>query len=474
MKTKLLCFGLILIMVFSMTSCEKSNVEKSEPTSEMPTTSNEAPNTVPTNASTEEATNQNAKSALLSDLDEENDRLLKELKNKNCLFEFGKKLYPAEKIFDIVELDLPEKINDHYWRQTGIIDDETLIVNLIEKNPRYGPFSTMTTESGIYNFVNDEYETVYKLDTNMDPYVYGIYPLENKKEFVVLDGIYLSPVTANIAYFYVNIETGELRLLTSLNYEEFSFMLSPSLIGRDLYYNRKTNKDSYALMKLNIDSGEEEQIDNYGVLPRAYNGSVAYISMDTNNHTATIKGTDFFKTWIQNDPRLEGLSSPHGSLAAHQNSKDFFILTKTTDTEELIENVKELFEDYDESYYPLFTVKKYNANNPEGELIFMGRGSVNGMSLHVDALNYNGRLLSWYTCRNEIPLVYDNELDVLLYFSDIEVGSSKNIFTDLSKSDYSGYIVASKDYEEVENETWETRFKRKKHIIYFKVKDEYK
>lgn len=51
-------------------------------TSEMPTTSNEAPNTVPTNAGYRRATNQNAKSALLSDLDEENDRLLKELKNK--------------------------------------------------------------------------------------------------------------------------------------------------------------------------------------------------------------------------------------------------------------------------------------------------------------------------------------------------------------------------------------------------------
>lgn len=82
-------------------------------------------------------------------------------------------------------------------------------------------------------------------------------------------------------------------------------------------------------------SAKQEQIDNYGVLPRAYNGSVAYISMDTNNHTAkVIKGTDSFKFGFK-DPRLEGLSSPHGSLS-HQNSKDFFILTKTTDTEELV------------------------------------------------------------------------------------------------------------------------------------------
>lgn len=465
MKTKLLCFGLILVMVFSMASCEKANDTTTEPTGDMTTTSNTAPDTEPTTL--------NANSTLLPDLDEENERLLRELKSKDCLFGFEKKLYPAEKILDMVELDLPEKINDHYWYAWDIVDDENLIIELMERDPRYDSLVTMYTEYGIYNLVKDEYKTIYKFDTTKDVYAKGITPLNNK-EFVVIFSSYESAAVGRVSYYYVNTDTDELRLLTELSYDEYSYLSTRNVIGRDLYYNRIIpSTDSYALMKLNIDSGEEEQIDNYGVMPYAYNGSVAYVSMDTKKHTATIKGTDFSKTWIQNDDKIEALSSPIGAFAAHQNSEDIFILTKTRDTDELLENVKAVSEGASLYDYALYTLKKHNADNPEGELIIKGRGSLDGVLFFIRDLKYNGRFVSWYTGGSDVVLIYDNKLDVLLYFSDIDIGSLKVNSPHLSKSDSSGYIVTKLDYNYDENATWEENVNVKKHIIFFKVKDEY-
>lgn len=40
-----------------------------------------------------------------------------------------------------------------------------------------------------------------------------------------------------VSYYYVNTDTDELRLLTELSYDEYSYLSTRNVIGRDLYYN---------------------------------------------------------------------------------------------------------------------------------------------------------------------------------------------------------------------------------------------
>lgn len=122
-------------------------------------------------------------------------------------------------------------------------------------------------------------------------------------------------------------------------------------------------------MKLNIDSGEEEQkIDNYGVMPLRLQYFSGIRFYGHKKHTATIKGTDFSKTWIQNDDKIEALSVLLERLLLIRILKTS-LTTKTRDTDELLENVKAVSEGASLYDYAYATLKKHNADNPEGELI---------------------------------------------------------------------------------------------------------